>query len=71
MAKPRLNRDWHATHKMPMNATLEQRTDWHLAHIENCGCRKDLPPTIRKELERRGIDVEALLAKHASSIDEP
>lgn len=25
---------------MPRNATAQQRLDWHLEHVEVCGCRK-------------------------------
>lgn len=31
--------DWHRTHPMPRNATLDQRTAWHLAHEMHCACR--------------------------------
>lgn len=41
--------------RMPKNATLDQRVTWHLAHLSACGCRKDLPATIVRELQRRGI----------------
>jgi hypothetical protein len=50
-----INASWHKTNQMPKNATLDQRVDWHLAHLKACGCRKDLPSTILKELNRRGI----------------
>ena len=49
-----INREWHQTHRMPRNAKLEERLDWHLAHAANCGCR-EMPPTIRRELENRGL----------------
>jgi hypothetical protein len=49
-----LNRAWHAEHRLPRDATLEERLDWHLAHAAACGCR-DMPPSIRKELEARGL----------------
>lgn len=52
----KINREWHETHKLARNATLEQRIDWHLSHAANCGCR-DIPPTIRRELENRGLTV--------------
>jgi hypothetical protein len=40
---------------MPARATLDQRVAWHLAHLEACGCRKDLPKSIAAELKQRGI----------------
>lgn len=49
-----VNRAWHEAHKMPRNATHEERLEWHLAHSFNCGCR-EMPPGIRKELEARGL----------------
>lgn len=49
----KINRDWHAEHPMPKNATIEQRLHWHLAHSANCACR-EMPLSIRKELEARG-----------------
>lgn len=60
MNKPKLNREWHLSHRMPMHSTLDQRVEWHIEHLKHCGCRKDLPPTILKELTRRGIDVASL-----------
>lgn len=50
-----INAAWHKANRMPKNATLDQRVDWHLAHVKACGCRNDLPATILQELERRGI----------------
>lgn len=55
----KLNREWHLEHKMPRNATLEERLHWHLAHAANCECR-EMPPSIRKELEARGLVVPTL-----------
>lgn len=49
----RLNREWHLLHKMPPNPTLEERIDWHIQHAEHCGCR-EMPESIRRELEARG-----------------
>jgi hypothetical protein len=55
----KLNREWHLAHVMPRNATLEERLSWHLAHAANCACR-EMPPSIRKELEARGLVVPTL-----------
>jgi hypothetical protein len=38
---------------MPMGSTLSQRVQWHVAHAKACGCR-EIPPTVLKELRRRG-----------------
>jgi hypothetical protein len=51
----KINAAWHKAHKMPARATLDQRVEWHLAHLAACGCRTDLPESIRSELKRRGI----------------
>lgn len=50
----KINAEWHQLHKMPKNATLEQRLEWHLEHAVNCGCR-EMPETIRREAEARGL----------------
>ncbi len=42
MTAPRqlkLNADWHRAHRMPPNATLEQRIRWHTDHSLHCSCR--------------------------------
>jgi hypothetical protein len=52
----KINREWHEAHQMPKNPTLDERLDWHLGHAANCTCRA-IPPSIRQELERRGIAV--------------
>jgi hypothetical protein len=48
-----INAKWHKEHSMPMGSTLSQRVEWHVAHAKACGCR-DIPPTVLKELRRRG-----------------
>jgi NAD(P)H-flavin reductase len=50
---PRLNRAWHADHRMPTNATLDQRLDWHVAHAAACGCRA-MPASVVDALAERG-----------------
>ena len=49
-----INREWHAMHKLGRKATLEERLHWHIKHAANCDCR-DMPPTIRRELEARDV----------------
>jgi len=58
----RLNRDWHARNRMPENANLEQRIDWHLAHAQHCACRP-VPERIREVLRSRGLGVPAQVAE--------
>lgn len=54
----KLNAEWHQTHKMPKNPSLEQRVQWHAEHTKNCVCRK---PTgvILDELKKRGLYTES------------
>jgi hypothetical protein len=33
---------WHELHKMPENASLNERINWHVAHLKNCSCRTEL-----------------------------
>lgn len=54
-----LNRKWHETHKMPANATLEQRLDWHVLHAANCDCRQ-MPAAIKRQLAARGSSAPSL-----------
>lgn len=52
--KRTINKAWHLEHRMPRNATLEQRLEWHVKHAANCNCR-EMPESIRHELEARGL----------------
>jgi len=46
------NSAWHAAHRLPASATLDQRVRWHQAHAAACACR-DIPKSVRAELARR------------------
>lgn len=48
----KINAEWHLTHKMPKNPSLDQRVNWHREHVKNCQCRP-MPGTILVELKRR------------------
>ena len=50
------NAAWHRGHRMPVNATLDQRITWHLEHAKACGCRP-VPDKPAEEMKRRGIPV--------------
>lgn len=52
--KPSLNKEWHLSHKMPKNPTMEQRIAWHLEHQKHCGCRK-IEGKLAEEMRKRGI----------------
>jgi hypothetical protein len=47
-----INKQWHEKNKMPSRPTMDQRIEWHKAHILNCGCR-GVPPEVKAEIERR------------------
>jgi len=54
MKRPTLNRAWHRTHRMPANATLDQRMKWHLAHRKHCGCRP-IPAKLAAAMKAKGL----------------
>lgn len=54
----KLNKEWHLKHKMPANATLDQRIEWHLQHAANCSCR-GIPEKLQVEMKKRGIKIPA------------
>jgi hypothetical protein len=54
MKTPKLNKTWHAEHRMPPNATLEQRIRWHLAHRNHCACRP-IPAKLAATMKDRGL----------------
>ena len=54
-----INAAWHKAHPMPKNATLDQRIEWHVAHIRACGCRQ-ITGKLRDQMIARGFDVDAL-----------
>jgi len=55
-AKQKLNAEWHRKNKMPVKATLEQRIEWHLAHVKNCACR-GIPDKLLEEMRKRKISI--------------
>lgn len=50
----RINAEWHRAHPMPKNPSDEQRIEWHLAHVEACGCR-GIPAGVLNLMAGRGI----------------
>lgn len=50
----KINASWHSANKMPKNPTIEQRIEWHLAHVKNCECRP-LDGKILEEIKKRKI----------------
>ena len=61
-----LNREWHLAHRMPPNATLDQRIDWHLEHARECGCR-ELPASVVKARDRFSGVMPSRLASTAAA----
>ncbi|MGZ5221957.1 MAG: hypothetical protein ACXWC7_17860 [Chitinophagaceae bacterium] len=64
-----INREWHLHHKMPQHATVEQRIQWHLEHLKNCQCRRDLPVGIKAEMKKRNIAVPRVLTTNTIATD--
>jgi hypothetical protein len=48
-----INARWHAKHRMPLRATVDQRIAWHLAHARHCACRP-IPPKLEAQIRARG-----------------
>lgn len=55
----KINAEWHSTHKMPKNPSLDQRVEWHIGHARNCACRP-LEGKMLEEIKKRGIDINIL-----------
>ena len=52
----KLNKEWHLTHRMPKNPTMEQRITWHTDHAKHCACRP-IPEKLIEEMERRIVKI--------------
>jgi hypothetical protein len=52
--KTQINKEWHETHRMPKNSTVDRRIEWHLDHVKNCSCRK-IPGKFAEEMRKRGV----------------
>ena len=37
--KKAINKTWHNMHRMPKNANLREKIQWHEEHAKNCNCR--------------------------------
>jgi hypothetical protein len=53
----KINKAWHEQHKMPKNASFEQRVQWHLEHLKNCQCRPNIPKKLAGEMAKKGIKI--------------
>ena len=47
-----INAAWHKAHRMPKNATLEQRIAWHREHAKRCACQP-IPEKLRAAMKTR------------------
>ena len=52
----KLNKEWHLAHPMPKNPTIEQKIEWHMAHLQNCQCR-DIPEKLKEEMKKRNVEI--------------
>src|SRR5262245_36094688 len=49
-----MNAKWHAQHKLPRGAALEQRIEWHRAHQQQCGCRP-IPARLLEQMQAHDV----------------
>jgi hypothetical protein len=49
-----INKPWHLKHRMPKDASFEERIKWHIAHAKNCSCRP-VPGKLKQEMGKRGV----------------
>jgi hypothetical protein len=45
-----MNSEWHREHRLPRNASKEERLAWHKEHARVCACRPP-PPSILAEIK--------------------
>jgi len=58
-----MNKSWHQRHKMPKNATTDQRLAWHLEHQKQCACRP-MPKSLRSLVTRRAVSKKWRRGRH-------
>ena len=46
-----INRTWHEQHRMPRQATLDERIRWHTEHAKECSCRP-IPERLLAEIKK-------------------
>jgi hypothetical protein len=56
----KLNKEWHLSHRMQKNPTIEQKIEWHIEHLKNCSCRTDIPPKLKAEMKKRNIRIDIM-----------
>jgi len=48
------NAKWHAQHRMPRNARVDERIAWYLDHAKQCACRP-IPPPLAALIKMRSV----------------
>ena len=52
-----VNKEWHLAHRMPNNASIEEKIYWHLQHLQHCHCREDIPVKLKVEMKKRKMKI--------------
>jgi hypothetical protein len=52
-----INKEWHMKHKMPKNASFEEKVKWHREHNKHCNCRPGFPKKLAEEMKKKGIKI--------------
>ncbi|MBS3060982.1 MAG: hypothetical protein J4215_00190 [Candidatus Diapherotrites archaeon] len=47
-----VNKEWHQSHRMPSNPSLDQRMAWHQEHVQNCSCAP-IPEKLKQEIKNQ------------------
>jgi hypothetical protein len=47
-----VNAEWHRTHRMPKNPTMDERIKWHIEHEKYCRCRP-IPETVLEAIKKQ------------------
>jgi hypothetical protein len=47
----KINAVWHEAHRMPKNASLAQRVEWHKEHASACACRP-IPSSVQAAIDK-------------------
>jgi hypothetical protein len=48
----KINVAWHNVHKLHRNATLNERVEWHLAHLKNCSCATQVHSKVVSDIKK-------------------
>jgi hypothetical protein len=59
-----INKKWHLDNPKPDNPCIVQRILWHLSHLENCNCIKNINPFIKDEILSLKPDILCCIANY-------